>query len=279
MLIQHRPLNIVCSAKAQDAEQVITLIKSICYHHATPVHIHLFNRDFATEWFKSLNFYLKPLQCEIFDVKLSVEQFEAVQKAGDAEMDFYRFAVPVLQDLDRALYLDINTLVHGSLIEFYMQSFSEYPVIAVPDFFLNHARIQHKYGEIEASKPYLNAGVLLFNQAKCADLMLELFETAKKYDNLTYPVQDIMNIVLANQWKTAHKKYNYQLGLIYNTTLHEIEKNEILMLQGEQPVIIQYSDGFVPWREKGEHIPLAKLYWFYYRLTWEEITKRHYFYQ
>lgn len=278
MLIQHRPLNIVCSAKAQDSEQVITLIKSICYHHATPVHIHLFNRDFATEWFKSLNFYLKPLQCEIFDVKLNIEQFEAVQKAGDAEMDFYRFAVPVLTDLDRALYLDINTLVHGSLIEFYMQSFSEYPIIAVPDFYLNHARIQHECGNKGQIKPYLNSGVLLFNQASCADLMLKLFATAKNYPDLKYGVQDIMNIVLENQWKIAHKKYNYQLGLIYNTTLHEIEKNEILMLQGEQPVIIQYSDGYVPWTVKGEHIPLAKLYWFYQRLTWEEITKRHYFY-
>lgn len=279
MMLQNRPLNIVCTAKACDAEQVITLIKSICYHHSTPVHIHLFNKDFATEWFKSLNFYLKPLQCEIFDVKLSIEQFEAVQQAGDKEMDFYRFAVPVLQDLDRALYLDVHTLVHGSLIEFYMQSFSEYPIVAVADFFLNHPRIQHRIAGKEHVPQYLNASVLLFNQQASKDLMLKLFETAKSHPNLTYGVQDILNLVLANHWKVAHKKYNYQLGLIYNTTLHEIEKNEILMLQGEQPIIIQYSDGYVPWKEKGEHIPLAKLYWFYYRLTWEEITKRHYFYQ
>lgn len=274
-----QPLNIVCAGRIEDTEPLITLIKSLCYHHENPIHVYLFNKDIAGEWFSSLNYHLRKLNSEIFDIKLNIQHFEVVQNAGEREIDFYRFAVPALQELERALYLDINMVIDAPITDFYFQDFEEKMIVAVPDFYYNTPRLNYlSAGELEI-KPYFNMGVILFNNTLCKQQRFtsHLFAQAQRYSDIEQPVQDNLNITLQDYWKVAPKKYNYQIGVMNNKVLHEIEKHEVLDLQGEKPVIIQYAKDAMPYQMQGEKMPLARQYWFYYRLTWDEIAKKRYF--
>lgn len=255
--------------------QVVTLIKSLCYHHSR-LKIYLFHKTFPDEWFDCLNKWLKPLQSEIISV-LVLQEFEEYKTISHInETTFYRFLIPDLPE-ERVIYLDCDMVVNGDLSALIHTPFGGLPLLAVEDFVLNN--ISHYYPEYPDLKPYFNAGMLVFNipvwqEHQWLDKLLEQLLTAA--DRMFYADQDVLNSLLCKSWKAVSYIYNFQTDAILeleSRSQQEIIENKGWLKNGE-PLIIHYTSPMKPWKITGNMLFREK-YWFYYNLSWQEIMERH----
>lgn len=267
-------LAIAIATDAAYAEQVVTLIKSICYHHRH-VHFYILNKNFPLRLGELLQTHLSDLDCQITNILIKVDFSDYKMAEHINETSFYRFIVPDITE-DRVLYLDADTIVDGHLGEFYQLDFEDHLAVAIPDMVVNRPEIEHHYMEFPEMKPYFNAGVLLINnpawrEQHILDKAIHLFQTCK---GLIYADQDILNILLHRQWKQGDLRYNFQTGARWGLYPRGF------MTQSDQqeqscphPVIIHYTGANKAWLN---HQPIlhADRYWFYYRLTWQEIKHR-----
>ncbi len=130
---------------------------------------------------------------------------------------YYRLLAPYLlpAELDRALYLDADIIINGSLEEFYNQSFDGSYATVVTDRFDDIDKIimlKTKLG-LKKEDAYFNSGVMLFNlvlfreMIKLEDIMALIEE---KREVLCYFDQDILNCLLKEHKKLCSSEYNTQ---------------------------------------------------------------------
>lgn len=278
---QQTSINIVLAADRNYAEQVITLIKSVCYHHRN-VRFYLIHQDYPNEWFLAINKYLLNLESEIIPVTiLGPFKFSTTLKEHITQSTFYRYLIPHIPE-ERVLYLDSDIIVDGNIEKMYFSDFNEKYILAVEDMYMSH--VEHYYKEFPDMKPYFNAGVLLVNNKlwKENDLAEYLIQMTKQYPDVIYADQDILNIALKDKWGALHKRYNYQTGVMYgllpmdrNLSDEEILEKYQKQAHEVEPTIIHYTSKCKPWLNNKYFVLLREKYWFYYQLSWEEIKKRH----
>ena len=264
------------------AEQIITLIKSFCYHHQN-VRFYLIHQDYPSEWFAALNKHLVELEAEIIPATiLKSIRFDSSLPEYITQATFYRYMLPKIPE-ERVLYLDSDIIIDGNIEEMYFSEFDGKYILAVEDMCLNHI-IEHSYLEFPEMKPYFNAGVLLVNNTLWRENHLDehLIQMTKQHLNVIYGDQDILNIVLKDKWNLLDKKYNYQTGFIHgfpqkdeNMSDEEIKIKYQKQASEIQPKIIHYTSKYKPWLNSEYFVLLQEKYWFYYQLSWEEIKKRH----
>lgn len=271
-----QPLTIALAADAKYAEQVVTLIKSICYHH-TNVKFYLLNKDFPYKLQDIIQEQIAPLGCEIVNVHITADLAEFKTAPHITETTFYRFLIPNLPE-ERILYLDSDIVVNGSLLDFYHTDFDGKPLIAIEDPFLSNEISGHYYTDIERFEGYFNAGVLLINNYywRVNQITQTLFEKLNSHTGVLYADQDILNIVFNKQWKKADKLYNFQTGVrfaYYERNLNHLA-DEYEQLNDKEPAIIHYTNREKPWLN---HAPIlfAEKWWAYYQLTWQAIRDKH----
>ncbi|WP_294087445.1 glycosyltransferase family 8 protein [uncultured Actinobacillus sp.] len=279
MTNKQQTINIALTADRNYAEQVITLIKSVCYHHKN-VRFYLIHQDYPDEWFMALNQHLTNVGAEIIPVTV-LDSFRFPSKLQEyiTQATFYRYIIPEIPE-DRVIYLDSDIVVDGNIEEMYFSDFNGKYVLAVEDMYISYTK--HSYIEFPDLKPYFNAGVLLVNNKlwKENDLEGYLIQMTKQYPNVIYADQDILNIALKDKWGALHKRYNYQTGVIHG--LPRLEENmsdeeRIAKYQKQvneaEPTIIHYTSKYKPWLNNKYFVLLREKYWFYYQLSWEEIKK------
>lgn len=279
MTSKQQTINIALTADRNYAEQVITLIKSVCYHHKN-VRFYLIHQDYPDEWFMALNQHLTNVGAEIIPVTvLDSFRFPSKLQGYITQATFYRYIIPEIPE-DRVIYLDSDIVVDGNIEEMYFSDFNGKYVLAVEDMYISYTK--HSYIEFPDLKPYFNAGVLLVNNKlwKENDLEGYLIQMTKQYPNVIYADQDILNIALKDKWGALHKRYNYQTGVIHG--LPRLEENmsdeeRIAKYQKQvneaEPTIIHYTSKYKPWLNSKYFVLLREKYWFYYQLSWEEIKK------
>ncbi|MDG4953060.1 glycosyltransferase family 8 protein [Actinobacillus equuli] len=276
--MSYGPMHIVLSADRKYAEQVITLIKSICFYD-TNVHFYLINKDYSNEWFKSLNQYLAYFQSEIINVSVQADVFQQLKTiAHVSEISFYRCLIPQIISADKVLYLDSDIIVNGSLRELYDHDISDYMLGAVEDYILSSRYFKHS---ILDCYPYFNSGVLLLNNKKwreIPDLQQKLLETIEQYNRQGGDLgdQDILNMLFMHTWLPLHRKYNYQFGnYYYLQQLNHFELYPDIMDIGEQqPLVIHYNCAYKPWVAGCENqLDIEQRYWFFHRLEWAELIQ------
>lgn len=272
-------INIVLAADRNYTEQVITLIKSVCYHHRS-IRFYLIHQDYPNEWFLAINKYLINLKSEIIPLKIS-EPFKFSTKLQEhiTQSTFYRYLIPHIPE-KRILYLDSDIVVDGNIEDMYFSDFDDKYALAVDDMFISQT--EHCYQEFPEMKPYFNAGVLLVNNElwKKCNLTEHLIQMTQRYPKAIYGDQDILNITLKNNWKALNNTYNYQTGFIHELINHNMSDEEIIAKYHSQaseiqPKIIHYTSKYKPWLNSKYFVLLREKYWFYYQLSWEEIKKRH----
>lgn len=106
----------------------------------------------------------------------------------------------ILPDVDRILYLDVDTIVNANIEELFEIDMKDKAVCGIRD----------KGMPGKDSNPYVNSGVLLMNldyirNSNLDDRMIEMLNTKERY---LYPDQDVMNIVCANHKGLISDKYN-----------------------------------------------------------------------
>ncbi|MDY4279728.1 MAG: glycosyltransferase family 8 protein [[Pasteurella] mairii] len=273
----NQTINIALVADIGYSEQVITLIKSLCYHHRN-IRFYLIHKDYVAEWFDYLNHLLTDLNAEIIPINITKDPLFS-EKFVDAinKPAFYRYAVPNIPE-ERVLYLDSDIVVDDNIENMYFSDFGDNFALAVDDMCLNHLA-PHAYFEFPDMKPYFNSGVLLINNKLWQQHNLKniLVDMTLEYSRMLYPDQDVLNIVLKGKWRALDKIYNYQVGIIHSG----FETHDIVFAKYPQeitlnpPKIIHYTTPYKPWISHPYTVLLREKYWFYYKLSWNEIKAKH----
>ena len=142
---------IVLAANHAYVEQVMTTIKSICYHNRS-IRFYLINSDFPNEWFKQLNKRLEGYDSEIINCRVTSEQISRY-KTDISYTVFLRYFISDFVKEDKALYLDCDLVVTKNLDNLFETDLQDYPLAAVRDY----------GGRVYYGREMFNAGVLLIN--------------------------------------------------------------------------------------------------------------------
>lgn len=187
-----------------------------------------------------------------------------------------------LLNIDRIIYIDSDTIINGSLKEFWEVELNDNLVGGVS----THTVGSKKILGLTDSDVFINDGVVLMNIKKLKEESFKekFLECIASY-NGNPPVlsEGVINKVCRGRIKVLNPKFNLMSGLItYNYGIFNTPKNfypkEELLEAINNPTIIHFLAGFYnrPWHVDCTH-PMKNLYFLYKRRTiWKdtELKKR-----
>ncbi len=257
------------------------MLTSLFAHHAKgSLAVYILQSDLTEESKRLLCALGENYGQEIVFVTVSLEHAlaglgEAARKTADAlptteswskEM-YYRLLLGELlpKEVVRALYLDVDTIVNGSLWDFYLQDMEGMELAAADDAMVqgNFSQEQQELFENLGDVRYFNSGVLLYNleiirkQYKFASYI----DVARQYNyRLTNPDQDILNYVHAGKVKYID---NARYNIFSQTAELSYGGYDYIAAQG---IVIHFA-GRKPWNYNGVHYGVEKIWWDYARQT------------
>jgi len=162
---------------------------------------------------------------------------------------YYRLFFPRLipQDIERLLYMDVDMLVIGNLLELYQTDLGGVAVGAVLDTEMpSRAEIG-----IADMNDYFNSGLLLMDLPKwraerISERAIEVIVTLA--DKLDYHDQDALNVVFHGGWQRLAPRYNLMKAYIP----HDLAKRDYAKFLADK-VIIHYNGRNKPWHRACEN--------------------------
>ena len=133
---------------------------------------------------------------------------------------YFRFLIPTLfPNMEKALYLDVDIAVNGSLEELWTTDLENSYIAGVKELYLYKLEYPKKL-KFSSQDLYINAGAILLNIPLMIkdDLVNKLFKNTKKYiKKVLYQDQDILNITCKGRIKELDYKYNFtkEHGFLY----------------------------------------------------------------
>ena len=249
---------IVLAANYAYVEQVITTIKSICYHNRS-IRFYLINSDFPNEWLKQLNKRLEKFDSEIINCRVTSEQISRY-KTDISYTVFLRYFVADFVKEDKALYLDCDLVVTKNLDDLFATDLQDYPLAAIRDF----------GGRAYFGREIFNAGVLLINNAlwKQENITQKLIDlTNEWHDKVDQADQSILNMLFENKWLELDFDNNH-------IVIHERFANYRFPNGQEYPGIIHYLSERKPWQVHAGQT-YRDVWWYYNNMEWTELGKNH----
>lgn len=158
------------------------------------------------------------------------------------------------QTVDKALFLDADVVVAGSLKELAQYQFNDDQYLLAVDDVEVKAHVKRLNEMGFPVTRYFNAGVLLINVKAWRENRLseKFINMANEYmERLAWWDQDILNMYFYNDWQPMDAKFN---------ALHLRKKLPVT------PAVIHYAGLAKPWLYVHDH-PYKSLYWDYIRLT------------
>ena len=249
---------IVLAANYAYVEQVITTIKSICYHNRS-IRFYLINSDFPNEWLKQLNKRLEKFDSEIINCRVTSEQISRY-KTDISYTVFLRYFVADFVKEDKALYLDCDLVVTKNLDDLFATDLQDYPLAAIRDF----------GGRAYFGREIFNAGVLLINNAlwKQENITQKLIDlTNEWHDKVDQADQSILNMLFENKWLELDFDNNH-------IVIHERFANYRFPNGQEYPGIIHYLSERKPWQVHAGQT-YRDVWWYYHDMEWTELGKNY----
>lgn len=126
---------------------------------------------------------------------------------------YYRLLLPWIMEEDKALYLDVDMMVRGSLKPLYDTVLKDGELIAaVPD--PGKGVNEAKRKEYHLQGDYCNAGVLLMDLKRIrewstAESFVQKILTLKNTVRLEYSDQDLLNLLYDGKIRTLDERYNF----------------------------------------------------------------------
>ena len=249
---------IVLAANYSYVDQVLTTIKSICYHNRS-IHFYLINSDFPNEWIKQLNKRLEKFDSEIINCRVTSEQISRY-KTDISYTVFLRYFIADFVKEDKALYLDCDLLVTKNLDDLFATDLQDYPLAAVRDF----------GGRAYFGQEIFNAGVLLVNNAfwKKENMTQKLIDlTNEWHDKVEQADQSILNMLFEHKW--------LELDFDYNHIVIHRQFTDYQLPEGQDyPAIIHYLSHRKPWKDLAAQT-YRDVWWYYHGLEWTELSQNH----
>ena len=249
---------VVLAANYAYVDQVLTTIKSICYHNRS-IRFYLINSDFSNEWIKQLNKRLEKFDSEIINCRVTSEQISRY-KTDISYTVFLRYFVADFVQEDKALYLDCDLLVTKNLDDLFATDLQDYPLAAVRDF----------GGRAYFGQEIFNAGVLLINnvlwkQEQMTQRLIDL--TNEWHDKVDQADQSILNMLFEHKWLELDFDYNH-------IVIHKQFTDYQLPVGQDYPTIIHYLSHRKPWKDLAAQT-YRDVWWYYHGLEWTELGQNH----
>lgn len=188
---------------------------------------------------------------------------------------FYRYVIPeVLQDYEKVIYIDTDTVVCKDIAHLYNYDISNYYLGACKEPILVLFALRNKqYEEYFKTKCYIEsmeneyfqAGVLLFNTQKMREDNISYKMLKVATGNYVHSGQDPMNIVCKGKVYFLPLSYNItpwfntfkDKDIISKKLLEEYNKGY------QNPNIIHYASDKKPWKDMS--LPMSEIWWKYAR--------------
>ena len=249
---------IVLAANYSYVDQVMTTIKSICYHNRS-MRFYLINSDFPNEWIKQINNRLEKFDSEIINCRVTSEQISRY-KTDISYTVFFRYFVADFVKEEKALYLDCDLLVTKNLDDLFATDLQDYPLAAVRDF----------GGRAYFGQEIFNAGVLLINnilwkQEQMTQKLIDL--TNEWHDKVDQADQSILNMLFEHKWLELDFDYNH-------IVIHKQFTDYQLPVGQDYPGIIHYLSHRKPWKDLAAQT-YRDVWWYYHGLEWTELGQNH----
>lgn len=210
-------MNIVVAVNSKYINYLIVLLTSVFENNKNYlVHIFVLHNNLTDYDICLLDSYCKRYEAMISPIKIDSRLFEnyPVNTRCTVETYFRLIGIELLPEtLERALYLDIDIAVDGSLDQLYFDDFEDQYMIVCEEGsdFADNVTKNTEWNRDKDIK-YFNAGVLLFNMKKLKqDYNFKIFDqNMKKFDyKLELQDQDLLNYLFGQQVKYAsHRIYN-----------------------------------------------------------------------
>lgn len=261
-------IHIALAVDAHYAPAVEVFLKSLLLTHRS-VHVYILHKHvFPEMWFTQMNVHLSQMDSAIHSIIVDNDVFQNHHPTNNKlpESSFYRFFIPWFVPAERVLYLDVDTLILGSLHDFFHRDFNGKHLIAIEDMVLSNQALH--YRAFPDLKPYFNSGVLLFHSQLWREERFfdELQQVISENKHTPFGDQDILNLALQGKWQKAEIAYNYQI----HTTDYFHERNAPHLFNGYCPEIkiLHFTGARKPWRERCRY---SEIYDFIAQKSWESI--------
>ncbi|ORO97175.1 glycosyltransferase [Streptococcus mitis] len=249
---------VVLAANYAYVDQVLTTIKSICYHNRS-IRFYLINSDFPNEWIKQINKRLEKFDSEMINCRVTSEQISRY-KTDISYTVFLRYFVADFVKEDKALYVDCDLVVTKNLDDLFATDLQDYPLAAVRDF----------GGRAYFGREIFNAGVLLINndlwkQEQMTQRLIDL--TNEWHDKVDQADQSILNMLFEHKWLELDFDYNH-------IVIHKQFTDYQLPAGQDYPGIIHYLSHRKPWKNLAAQT-YRDVWWYYHNLEWTELGQNH----
>lgn len=198
----------------------------------------------------------------LIDVDNICEEYRFWEMNEDSR--YVRLLLPIIiNNLDKVLYLDCDTIVRKPLVDLFSINISNYSHAAV----LDTVRLsQREEAHIKNNNRYFNSGVMLINLSKWRkENIVDKFKDFKlKYNNKgTFRDQRVLNGTTSDNYYILPPNYNLTPELLYYNTEQIMELAGIDQFYSEkkikdailEPVIVHFAGRSIdrPWFKNCDH--------------------------
>ena len=158
---------------------------------------------------------------------------------------YNRFLIPLIlkNTTSTVLYLDSDIICLNSIAKLKTIDITN-KIVAVTEE-SNTYVVQQQINKLNLkNNKYFNSGMLYINIKKWIqnDITNKLLTASKEYNNLLFPDQDLLNIVLENDCKYIDNIFNYTFDVRY-------KPNRYIYTIPDNTVFLHYVGRFKPWQE------------------------------
>jgi lipopolysaccharide biosynthesis glycosyltransferase len=186
-----------------------------------------------------------------------VEHLPAVDRFG--RVVWLRFLLPeLLGEVDRALYLDADTLVVAPLEELQRLDLRGSPVGAVRNVMVPHEEERVRRLGLDPAR-FFNSGVLLLDLAALREEGLAACAAdvaTALAGRLRWPDQDVLNVLFADRWAPLHPRFNAQNSLFeWPEASSAAHGREVRADAVARPAVLHFEGPHLckPWHALSEH--------------------------
>lgn len=246
---------IVLAANYAYVDQVLTTIKSIVFHHRN-IRFYLINDDFSQEWFRGLNRHLAAFGSEVINCRVDSSHIKQY-KTNSNYASYLRYFVTDFVSEERALYLDSDMVVTGSLEDLFTLDLQGRSLAAVRDYAI---QVQNRQMMFDAD--FMVIDMTYWKQYNMRNHLIDM--TSEWHDKVPFAEQSILNMVFRNNWLALSFDNNYAVTKSSLVGYH-------LPNGQDYPKVLHYDSHRKPW------LPLAcqayrEVWWFYAQMDWSEVA-------
>lgn len=268
-------MNILFSSDDNYAYHLMVSIKSILIFNDKCINFYVFDLGISTENKNIILQMINSSKSNIVFIPVDVNDFRRFPKnIGYISLETYARlkAVDYLpSDVNKIIYLDIDTLVFDDLTPLWETNIENYGVAACFDSFVEYEIPEHKYTiSLSSQHYYFNAGVMIFNLDiwREIDVFNSSLDWLKKHgEKAIYQDQDILNGIFEDNVYYLDCRFNFMPNQLERIRRYQSGKLVVLnnIEKTTMPVAISHFCGpEKPWHSNCHHF---KMHYYYNLLS------------